>query len=80
MYNYKMTMKDQRVWLVNEFDGGGMELGGNYEVFFLDHKDKMRCVKQNQIVSVVDNDGEIYEDFGNKFIEDHPYYNKEERV
>lgn len=74
MYNYEMTMKNETVWRVKEFDGGGMNLNGDsYEIFFLDHKDKMRCVKQNDVVSVVDRDGEPFADFGNPYIGNHPY-------
>lgn len=78
MWNYEMTMKDETVWRVKEFDGGGMHINGDsYEVFFYDHKDKLRCVKQNDVVSVLDRDGNVFDDFGNKFIGKHPYAKEE---
>lgn len=74
-YKYEMTMKDGTIWRVNEFDGGGMMItGDSYEVFFYDHKDKLRCVKQNDIISVFHRGTEdVFDDFGNRFIGKHPY-------
>ena len=74
MWNYEMTMKDEKVWRVKEFDGGGMSINADsYEIFFFDHKDKMRCVKQNDVVSVLDREGQIFTDFGNPWLGKHPY-------
>lgn len=78
MWNYEMTMKDETVWRVKEFDGGGMHINGDsYEVFFYDHKDKLRCVKQNDVVSVLDREGNTFADFGNPYIGKHPYVKEE---
>lgn len=77
-YKYEMTMKDETVWRVQEFDGGGMMINGDgYEVFFYDHKNNLRCVKQNDIISVLDKDGEPFADFGNPYIGKHPYVKEE---
>jgi hypothetical protein len=74
-YKYEMEMKDGKIWRVSEFDGGGMMINGDsYEVFFYDHHDKLRCVKQNDIISVHHRGTEdVFDDFGNKFIGQHPY-------
>lgn len=77
-HKYLMTMKDGTEWKVRSFSDGLMTLNGdNYEIFFFDERDKKRCVKQNDVVSVVDKNGKQYEKFGNKNIGKHPYAKEE---
>lgn len=74
-YAYDLTMKDGTKWRVSSFDGGGMMVNGDsYEVFFYDDKGKLRCVRQNDIVSVFHKGTQdVFDDFGNKLIGKHPY-------
>lgn len=78
-YSYSMEMKDGTKWRVRKFDGGVATMNrDDFEIFFFDHENNMRCARQNNVVSVIDIKTEKpYVNFGNRNIGKHPYGEKE---
>ena len=70
---YKVTMKDGSTEQIKVFDGGGCFIGGGYDVACIDERGNSREIPQAEILSVVDENGKVYTDFGNNLFEGHPY-------
>jgi len=71
---YLVTMKDGSTEQIKFFDGGGCFIGGGgYNVACYDEQGNFCEIPQAEILSVVDESGEVYTDFGNNLFDGHPY-------